>query len=83
MNLFPKQELKALGTLFIICLLAVTAIFALGFLLAMPLARWALVGVLHFPTSESELWSLAALIVSGAVFLTLVLWLRGKIFGDS
>ncbi|RST56622.1 hypothetical protein [Variovorax sp. MHTC-1] len=81
MNLFRKHELKALGALFTICLLAIATIFALGFLVAMPLARWAIVGVLHFPTSASELWSLAVLIVSGAILLTLVLWLRGKIFG--
>lgn len=81
MNALRKHELRAIGALFIICLLAVAAIFSLGFLLAMPLVRWAMVGVLHFPTSESELWRLTVLIIGGAVFLTLVLWLRGKVFG--
>jgi hypothetical protein len=70
--------LRAFGALFCAWLFITGVGFSLGALLAMPLIRWAIHGVLYFPTSGPELVRLALAVVSVTLVATLAMWLEGK-----
>ena len=72
------RSLKIFGILFIAIFLSGGVVIILGALLAAPLLRWAIHGVLYFPVSGSELWLLARCVLGITVCATLAVWLEGK-----
>ncbi|MET3495131.1 hypothetical protein [Variovorax boronicumulans] len=66
------------GTLFVSCLFMFGVGFSLAALLAAPLIRWAIQGVLYFSVSASELRSLLFVVLGMTVVATAVMWLAGK-----
>ena len=78
MNTSRSLGLRMLGVLFLTCLFIIGVGFSLAALLAMPLIRWAIHGVLYFPVSSSELRSLLFVVLGVTVVATAVMWLAGK-----
>lgn len=74
--------LRMLGVLFLTFLFIIGVGFSVGALLAMPLIRWAIHGVLYFPVASSELLSLLAVILGVTVVATLVMWSAGRFKGQ-
>jgi hypothetical protein len=81
--MIPSRNLglKMLGVLFLTFLFIIGMGFSLGALLAMPLIRWAIHGVLYFPVASSELLSLLVVILGVTVVATVVTWLAGRYKG--
>lgn len=70
--------MRMLGILFLIFLAIIGIGFSLGALLAMPLIRWAIHGVLYVPITPSELLSLLVVILGVTVVATVVTWVAGR-----
>lgn len=66
---------RAFGVLLFAFFLAFGAGLAMLLLLAIPLARWAIHGVLYFPVSKPELLGFTALVIGMTIVTTLVMWL--------
>lgn len=69
---------RAFGILLLAFFLAFGAGLSLLLLVAIPLVRWAIHGVLYFPVGKSELLGLVALVVGMTIVTTVVMWLVGK-----
>ena len=74
--------MRMLGILFLIFFAIIGFGFSLGALLAMPLIRSAIHGVLYFPIASSELLSLLVFILGVTVVATVVTWLAGRYKGQ-
>ncbi|QGW84688.1 MULTISPECIES: hypothetical protein [Variovorax] len=81
MNTSRSLGLRMLGVLFLTFLFMFGVGFSLAALLAMPLIRWAIHGVLYFPVSPSELYRLLLVVLGVSVVATVVTWLAGKYKG--
>jgi hypothetical protein len=66
------------GILLLMSLFVYGAGLPLLILIALPLVRWAVHGVLYFPATASELLHLAYLVVGMSLFTAVVMWLVGR-----
>jgi hypothetical protein len=78
MRFGQARGLNAFGLLFCAWLFIAAVGFSLGALLAMPLLRWAIHGVLYFPTSGPELARLVWAVIGVTLVATILMWLEGK-----
>lgn len=78
MTAHGKYQVKMLGLLFLKFLFICGVGFSLMILVAGPLLRWAIHGVLYFGIGQPNLFLLGKVILGLSIVGSCVMWLEGK-----